>query len=188
MATDIKDKNPWKTKSTKVIYDNPWITLHHDEVTNPGGKDGIYGRVSFKNIAVGVVPMDAEGNIYLVGQYRYAIDQYSWEIPEGGCPITEDPLEAGKRELKEETGLHAKDWTFLRETYTSNAVCDERAIIFLAEKLTQGIANPEDSEELIVKKVPFLEALKMVENGMVKDSISIIGILSTQTLKNKRGL
>ena len=110
MASDLEKKNPWITKASKVVYENPWIKVTHNDVLNPAGKLGIYGSVSFKNIAVGILAIDEEGYIYLVGQYRYAIDSYSWEIPEGGCPIAKDPLDAAKRELKEETGIIANKW------------------------------------------------------------------------------
>src|SRR6478609_1426384 len=109
----ITTENNWKTLSTETVYENAWLELSHRDVINPSGNKGIYGLVKFKNQAIGVIPLDAEGNIYLVGQYRYAIDEYSWEIPEGGGALNADPLDAAKRELKEETGLVANKWTKL---------------------------------------------------------------------------
>jgi len=175
-------KNPWKTKTIKEIYDNPWIKITHREVVNPSGGEGIYGVVHFKNIAVGVIPIDEEGNTWLVGQYRYTLDRYSWEIPEGGCPKGEDPLDAAKRELKEETGLIADEYTKILYFHTSNSVTDEEGYIYLAKGLTQGESEPEDTEDLKVKKVPFAEAVQMVIRGEITDLMSVSGILRAQLM------
>lgn len=172
------EKNPWKKLSTQNIYENPWIKVEEDQVLNPSGKPGIYGKVLFKNKAVGVVPIDTEGNIYLVGQFRYPLNEYSWEIPEGGSPIgTENPLETAVRELKEETGLEAQNWELLGKIHTSNSVTDEEGFIYLAQKLIQNMANPEDCEDIKVMKIPFLKAVDMVLNSEITDSISMVGIL-----------
>ena len=173
----MQDKNPWKTLTSSKIYSNPWIDLYHNEVITPGGTEGIYGKVHYKNIAVGVIPLDEEGNTYLVGQYRYTIDKYSWEIPEGGCPEGQTPLEAIKRELKEETGLTAKTWEKIMTLYTSNSVCDEKALLYIARDLEMGEAEPEDTEELVVKKIPFSEAVDMVHRGEITDAMSVAAIL-----------
>jgi 8-oxo-dGTP pyrophosphatase MutT (NUDIX family) len=148
-----EQSNPWKTLSTKTIYDNPWINVREDKVINPSGNNGIYGVVSFKNKAIGIVPVDKEGYTYLVGQYRYTLNEYSWEIPEGGGPIGIEPLESAKRELKEETGFTAKKWTNLGRLHTSNSVTDEEGFIFLAEDLMDGESEPEETEKLEVRKV-----------------------------------
>src|ERR671916_1075777 len=100
MTTD-ETKSPWKTVTSRQVYDNPWLAVREDRVIRPDGETGIYGVVHFKNIAVGVLPIEEE-HIYLVGQYRYPLEQCSWEIPEGGCPIGEEPLRAAQRELGEE--------------------------------------------------------------------------------------
>ena len=115
MASDIERKNPWKRKNSKLVYENPWICVNHDEVIDPGGQDGIYGRVQFKHYAVGILAIDKQQNIYLVGQYRYAVDAYSWEIPEGGGEKGEDPLISAKRELSEECGIEARDWRLIQK-------------------------------------------------------------------------
>lgn len=176
-------KNTWKKLSTTIPYSNPWIEVQHHEVLNPSGGEGIYGQVNFKNIAVGVVPIDAEGNTYLVGQFRFPLEEYSWEIPEGGCPLGEDVLAAAKRELLEETGLLAQNWTMISRIHTSNSVCNEVGFIFLAENLTQGEAEPEETEDLKIKKVTLKEAVELVMNNQITDSISIAGLLKVARLK-----
>ncbi|UII29285.1 NUDIX hydrolase [Fulvivirga maritima] len=175
-----QENNPWTTLDRKQIYENPWIKLEEHDIINPGGGEGVYGKVFFKNRAIGIIPIDEEGNTWLVGQYRYTIDEYSWEIPEGGGPMHEEPLTAAQRELKEETGLMANQWEMIMRFHTSNSVTDEVGYIYLARELTQGEQNLEESEsDLIVKKLPFTEALKMVMNQEITDSMSVAGILKT---------
>lgn len=169
--------NPWKTKSVKEVYSNPWIQIQHHEVVNPAGGDGIYGVVIFKNLAIGVVPVDAELNTYLVGQFRYTLNQYSWEIPEGGGPKGEEPIDTAKRELLEETGLIAKEWSLLCPIHTSNSVTDEAGFVFMARDLEQGESEPEETEDLLVWKLPLKEAIAMVERGEITDSLSVAGLL-----------
>ena len=178
-------KNPWKTLGTTVPYSNPWISISHNDVLNPAGGKGIYGVVQFKNVAIGILPLDADNNTWLVGQYRYPLGQYSWEIPEGGSPKGTDPIESAKRELKEEVGLVAQEWQPLLEIHPSNSVTDEYGIVYIAKNLQQGEAEPEDTEELQVKKLPFAEALQMVMNGSITDSISIAAILKAKILMDK---
>ncbi len=175
-------KSPWQTLSTKVVYDNNWIKVTHRDVINPGGNSGIYGVVEFKNLAIGIVPIDADGYTWLVRQYRYTLDQYTWEIPEGGCPLGETPISAAQRELQEETGLAAKKWTKIAEFHTSNSVTDEYGEIFLAEKLTMGAQNLEDSEDITVKRLPLKEAYQMVLDGEITDSVSMIGLMKAYLL------
>lgn len=175
--------NPWQILDSEVKYENNWIQVVHQNVLNPSGGKGIYGTVNFKNIAVGVVPVDKENNTWLVGQYRFPINEYSWEIPEGGCPIGEEILECAKRELKEETGLIAQKWTMVSKLHTSNSVCNEVAYIFLAEELTQSESQPEETEQLQVKKVSLKDALEMVLVDKITDSMSVAGILKVARLK-----
>lgn len=170
-------KSPWKLLHTKIEYDNPWIRVEEDDIINPNGGKGIYGRVHFKNVAVGIIPIDEEGNTWLVGQYRYPLDEYSWEIPEGGCPIGEKELDAAKRELKEETGLIAEHWEEFLRIHTSNSVSDERGVVFLAKNLKQGETQFEETEDLKIKKLPLEEAFQMVMNGEITDSISMAALL-----------
>ncbi len=180
--------NPWKVLAERRIYDNPWIGVTEYDVINPGGGKGIYGKVHYKGLAIGVVPLDREGNIWLVGQYRFVLDQYSWEIPEGGGDPTVPPVESAQRELREETGLVASEWTFLLEMHLSNSVSDERALVYLARGLEQGEAMPEETEQLVVRRVPFDEAYEMVERGEITDSMSVAGILKVKLLLLKGDL
>ncbi len=168
--------SPWKTKGTRSVYENPWIHVREDEVVQPDGKPGIYGVVHFKNTAIGVLPIDEDDKICLVGQYRYTIDSYSWEIPEGGCAEGEDYLDAAKRELIEETGMVAAHWTKLGSSHLSNSVSDELAIFYLATGLTRGTPNPEGTEQLSYRHVTFDQALDMVMQGEITDALSILAI------------
>ena len=175
------EKNPWQILSEKNIYDNSWINVTEYDVINPNGGHGIYGKVHFKNIAIGVVPLDEEYNTYLVGQYRFTINEYSWEIPEGGC-INESPLDAAKRELFEETGLKADDWQQIIEMYLSNSVTDELCFVFAAKGLSQHTPMPESTEQLQVKKISFNEVYEMVMQNKITDALSITAILKIQLL------
>jgi ADP-ribose pyrophosphatase len=172
-----EENNPWQTLSSKQIYDNSWISLTEHQVINPSGGKGIYGEVNFKNLAIGVIVLDNNNNTWLVGQYRYPLKSYSWEIPEGGGPLHLDPLISAKRELQEETGISANSWTEIQRIHLSNSVSDELGIIFLAQDLSFGESEPEDTEQLIIRKLPFLEAYEMVLNGEITDSLSVAAIL-----------
>lgn len=172
-----KNKNPWRTLKSKEIYNNPWIKVVENEVINPSGGDGIYGVVHYKNIAIAIIPLDQDGNTYLIGQYRYTMNSFEWEIPMGGGLKTVTPLEAAKRELLEETGIVAKTWTNILETQVSNSVSDEVSVTFLARDLEFREAIPEDTEKLYVKKLPLQEAIQMALNGEIKDIISIASLL-----------
>lgn len=177
-------KNPWTTLSGEEKYENPWIKVTEYQVLNPGGGRGIYGKVHFKNKAIGVVPVDAEGNTWLVGQYRYTLNAFHWEIPEGGSPSHEEAGFSARRELQEETGLTAKKWTQLTQIHTSNSVTDEAGYIFLAEDLTPGESAREVSEaDMKVWKLPLSEAVAMVMRGEITDAISMTGLLMVARLK-----
>ena len=178
--------NPWQVLSTEVKYQNPWISVREDQVLNPGGGRGIYGVVSMKNKALGIVPVDAEGNTWLVGQYRYPLNEYSWEIPMGGGLLEREVLASAQRELKEETGLTAARWTRIARLHTSNSVTDEEGFVFLAEDLTEGDLEPEETEDLRLWKLPLAEAIRMVMDDRITDSISVAGLLKAEKVLAQR--
>ena len=178
--------NPWQTLGTEVRYQNPWISVREDQVLNPGGGRGIYGVVSMKNKALGIVPLDAEGNTWLVGQYRYPLNEYSWEIPMGGGLVEHDILASAQRELKEETGLLAARWTRIARLHTSNSVTDEEGFVFLAEDLTQGELEPEETEDLRLWKLPLTEAIRMVMADRITDAVSVAGLLKAEKVLANR--
>ncbi|MGI8654239.1 MAG: NUDIX domain-containing protein [Pyrinomonadaceae bacterium] len=177
--------NPWRTLESEKIYDNAWISVREDKVVRPDGERGIYGVVHFKNIAIGILAVE-EDFIYLVGQYRYPLKQYSWEIPEGGCPEGEDLLQAAQRELAEETGLRAEKWEKIGEAHLSNSVSNERAVWFLATELKQGNSQPEGTEQLIVRRVLFSEALSMALTGQMTDALSLLAMMSYRMRSEQR--
>ncbi len=167
----------WKKLGSRVVYDNPWITVYEDHVVNPGGGENQYGYVHFKNKAVAIVPLDDEGNTWLVGQDRYTLGTYSWEVPMGGAALDEEPIDAAKRELKEETGLNAAKWTNIMHLHTSNSITDEEGFVFLAENLSKGEPEFEETEKLEIRKLSLNHALEMVNRGQITDAISVAAIL-----------
>ncbi len=172
---------PWQRKSRQQVYDNPWITVSHDEVITPAGTDGIYGHIHFKSRALGIVTIDEQRNTMLVGQHRYTLNEHSWEIPMGGGALDTSPLEAAQRELQEETGLTGGRWQQLLKVHPSNSVTDEEGYVFLATNLKRGQAALEDSEsDLIVKEIPLSEAIAMIDRGEITDAISIAGLLAAE--------
>ncbi len=177
-------RNPWQKISSHEVYNNAWISVRHEEVIKPNGEFGFYGVTHFKFLAAAVVPLDEDNNIWLVGQFRYTLNEYSWEIPMGGGNLAVDSLASAKRELKEETGLIADRWSYLGKLHTSNSVTDEVGYMYLAEDLTMGEAKPDDTEILQIKKIPLIEAVKMVMESEITDSLSIAAILKVARLKN----
>ncbi len=173
----------WQEKSRKEVYSNPWITVTHSEVVTPAGTDGIYGLVHFHNLAVGVVPIDDEGYTWLVRQSRYPLQEYTWEIPEGGSPEGEDPLETAKRELKEEVGLIATVWEPLLNMHLSNSVTNEEAIIYVARGISLGETELEDSEDITSVRIPLSEAIQKVMAGEITDSLSVAALLKLAYLQ-----
>jgi len=169
--------NPWTTLDGRTVYENPWIRVREDRVLRPDGHPGIYGVVHYKNRGVGVLPVDADGSVWLVGQHRYPLDAYSWEIPEGGCPEGEEPEETALRELREETGLIAGRLESLGLSHLSNSVSDEVAYLFRATDLSRGEADPEGTELLHVRRVDWPTAWAMVQDGRITDSMSVIALL-----------
>nr|WP_303652804.1 NUDIX hydrolase [Paludisphaera mucosa] len=161
----------------RPVYENPWIRVREDDVVRPDGQRGIYGVVEFKNRAVGVLPVEDDGSVWLVGQHRYPQDAYSWEMPEGGCPADESPEETAIRELKEETGITAGRLELISTSHLSNSVSDEVAYIYRATGLTQGESEPEGSEQLVVRRVAWDETWRMLREGEITDAMSVIAIL-----------
>lgn len=178
----LEKRGPWTVLSRREAYDNRWIRVTHHEVLTPAGEPGIYGTVHYKNHALGVVPVDDEGHTFLVGQHRFPLDEYSWEIPEGGGAMDGDPRESAARELKEETGLEARHWQRLLRCDLSNSVSDERSTSFLAWGLTQGTASPDPTEQLLLRRVPLSKAFEMVASGEIQDALSVLSLQAVQLL------
>lgn len=179
----MSEINPWKTLSSTKIYDNPWIGLTEHQVINPSGGKGIYGEIHFKNFAIGIIAIDSQDHVFMVGQYRFPLKQYSWELPEGGGPLDKEPLDSAKRELLEETGLVAKQWKEVLRMHLSNSVSDELGILYLAKDFEQFAPQPEETELLEVKKIPFEEVYQMVVNGQITDSLTVAGILRVKLMR-----
>lgn len=175
-------KNPWKRLDTQKKYDNPWILVEEDQVLRPNGTKGIYGRIHMHNRAIGIIPLAKNMDTWLVGQYRYTLNEYSWEIPTGGGPMHEDKLYSAKRELREETGLSANKWQQLLRIHTSNSVTDEEGFIFLAEDLKLGETDFDDTEDLQVWRLPMKNALEMAMDGRITDSMSLAAILKVSRI------
>lgn len=179
-------RNPWTFQSRRIVYDNPWMTVTEDRVLTPSGRPGIYGVMRPKSVAIGVIPVDQEGHTWLVGQYRYALDRYSWEICEGGGRKAEPPLEEARRELAEETGLTAEHWQEILRLDLSNSLSDEQAMVFLCWGLAAGEAAPEDTEELQVKRVPLTEAFRMARDGEITDAVAVAALLKLELMVLRR--
>jgi ADP-ribose pyrophosphatase len=182
------EENPWITKTTEQVYESAWIKVTKSDVINPAGNDAIYSVVHFKNLAIGVLPLDKEYNIWLVGQFRYPTDVYSWEIPEGGGKMDTDPIESASRELKEETGIIAKTYAEFMRLHLSNSATDELAIVYIATELSFTEAEPEESELLQVKKLHLNEAFEWVMQGKITDGISVAAILKAKWLMDNHKL
>ena len=173
----------WKKLKSKTIWDNPWMTVYEDHVINPGGGENHYGWVHFKNRAIAIMALDDAGNTWLVGQERYTLGEYSWELPMGGAPLDEAPIDAAKRELREETGLTASRWSEIMRLHPSNSITNEVGIVYVAEGLTEGETDMEETEDLAVRKLSLDEALTLVNDGEITDAISVAAILRVVSLR-----
>jgi 8-oxo-dGTP pyrophosphatase MutT (NUDIX family) len=179
---------PWLRHTRRVAYENAWITIWHDEVTRPDGQPGVYGVVHFANLAVGVLAVDDADRVLLVGQHRYALDAYSWEIPEGGVPIGETALEGARRELREETGIEAATWHEIARSHLSNSVSDELAVLYLATGLTAGEATPDGTEALDTRWLPFDEVLDMTLDGRITDALTVLAVQRVALDRSRPGI
>lgn len=173
----------WKKLSSRTVYENGWMRVLEDRVVNPGGGENQYGHVQFKNRAIAILPLDNDGNTWLVGQDRYTLNEYSWELPMGGAPLDEAPLDAAKRELREETGLSANRWSEVMRLHTSNSITDELGIVYVAEELTEGNTAFEETEDLQIRKLPLGDAVQLVYDGEITDAISVAAILRVAALR-----
>lgn len=169
--------NPWTVLSRSMVYENEWIRVHHHDVVGPSGGPGVYGTVHFKHQATGVMPIDEKGNVILVGQYRFPLHSYSWEIPEGGGAHSAPALEAAQRELREECGLAAAGWKEILGMDLSNSVSDERCTAFLAWDLCEAPGQPDETEKLKVARVPFWDAVDRVKRGEIRDATSVAALV-----------
>ncbi len=179
------EENPWITNSSEMVYESPWIKITKHDVLNPANKTATYSVVHFKGLAIGILALDNELNTWLVGQWRYPVNEYSWEIPEGGGALDVEPVESAKRELKEETGIIAKNYTEIMRMHLSNSATDELAIIYIATGLSFENAEPEESEVLQLKKIPLNEAYQWVMEGKITDAITVAAVLKTKILLEK---
>ncbi len=177
--------NPWRTLTTRQVYDNPWISVREDGVVRSDGSSGVYGVVSM-GAAVGVVALTEDDEVVLVGQWRYALDEYSWELPEGGADAGEVPRTAAERELAEEAGYVAEDWTELvGPLAVSNSVTDQRSWLYVARGLEEVAVAPDPTEALEVAHVPVDEALELIDEGLITDALTVIGLLTLE--RRRRG-
>lgn len=181
----MEQRGPWKTLRIEERYSTPWISVSHHDVIDPSGSPGIYGVVHFRNLAVGIVPLDDELNTWIVGQHRYPIDTYSWEIPEGGGRRDRPALESAQRELREEVGIVAHRWTEVLQMDLSNSASDEVAIIFVAQDLEFHEPEPDHNEELAMRKLPFDELFSMVMRGEVRDSLTVAAVMKVRLLLDR---
>lgn len=175
-------ENPWKIIDSSEVYASPWISVKKHNVLNAAQNRAVYSVVNFKNLAIGILPLDENYNTWIVGQYRFPIAAYSWEIPEGGGELNTSPLLSAKRELSEEAGIEAQKWTLIQEFNTSNSCTDEKAFIYIAQDLSFHESHPDEEEVLQVKKLPFSELYEMAIDGSITDSLTLIAVFKAKAL------
>lgn len=183
MADDGQNMlNPWQTLSVELKYDNPWIRIEEHQVINPAGKPGIYGTVQFKNRAVAILPLFENGDTLLVGQFRYPLQQYHWELPMGGAPENESILDCAKRELQEETGFSAQNWQQILTTHLSNSITQEVGYTFVAKELQEGQMALEETEDITLQRLPFEQVFQQVMRGDITDAMTIASVMKARLL------
>lgn len=178
----MSEKSPWETLSEEVRYENPWIRVEEHQVTNPAGNPGIYGTVNFKNRAVAIVPLFANGDILLVGQFRYPLQEYHWELPMGGAPEEESTLIYAQRELKEETGFSAQNWKLFLTMHLSPSITQEQGFTYLATDLQEGERALEETEDIVVKRLPFEQVFQQVMKGEITNAMTVASIMKVRLL------
>jgi len=177
--------NPYTVLGRQHLYSSPWIRLREDRFRHRRGAEGLYVVCGFQRIACGVLALDDQDRVILVGQWRYPLEAYSWEVPEGGGDITESPFEAIRRELAEEAGLSAGTWEPLAFFHASNSSTEEEAFLFLATGLEVATGHrPEDDEELLVHREPFQDCLARVLRGELTDSLTVMALLTLQARRS----
>jgi 8-oxo-dGTP pyrophosphatase MutT (NUDIX family) len=172
-----EDGDPWIVKRKTRAFENQWLALDQYDVVRPDGGDGTYTVVRPHRLAVGVLPIEPDGSVHLVGQWRFPLGRYSWEMPEGGAEPGEDPLDCAKRELAEETGLSAGRYERVLEMDISNSLTDERGVIYLAFDLKHGDSSPEATEVLRRRRAPFMDVLDRVADGRIRDGLTVAAVL-----------
>ena len=174
--------DPFTLVSSKIAYENPWIKVEHQDVIRPDGNAGIYGIVRFKNRAVAVLPIEANGDVWLVGQWRRPLNAWSWEVPEGGVPFDEDLETGARRELEEEAGLIARTLIKVLEFDVSNSVCDEIGFSYIAYDLTVGVVSPDPTEVLSLRRLHFTSLLKEIDQGLIRDAQTLVTVMRAHQL------
>ena len=185
MTKNGSKKGDWQQLKRTKIYENPWVTLYEDDVITPAQTKSSYSIIDFKNKAAAAIPIDSEGYTWLVGQYRYSLNKYSWELPMGGSANAEDVLLGAQRELREETGISAKKWTEILRFDMIQSIGKEEAIVYVAQELSFGKLETEDTEELQLMRIHLNDAISMALNGEISDSISLAGLFKLATLKKE---
>jgi 8-oxo-dGTP pyrophosphatase MutT (NUDIX family) len=174
----ITPGRPWQADEGRTVYENPWLTLTEYAAIAPTGRPALYGVVRFANRAIAILPLHEDASVTLVGQNRFVFGDYSWEIPEGGAPMDEDPLDGARRELAEETGLQAADWRQVLSVQMSNSVTNEVGVGYLAMGLSAAAEQaPDETEDLAVVRVPFRQALQLAVSGEIQDSLTVAMLL-----------